>query len=151
MYGLRGAPRYLQEHFLEVIHGMFFSRLFSDSVLVVKNKLFVLVRNIPVTRHVIPKLQDIFVLKHLTWLDGTGVRATFVGSKIVRTDIGCEVFESSQYIMNMAAALDLIDAKNHEYAQAPEKPGTLVVSECVGRDTHAVFSSVVGMLFWLSF
>ena len=41
LYGLSGAPRFLQERFLEVMLGMVFSRLFSDCAVFVRDKLFV--------------------------------------------------------------------------------------------------------------
>ena len=41
LYGLSGAPRHLQEHFVGVVLGVVFSRLFSDCAVFVRDKLFV--------------------------------------------------------------------------------------------------------------
>ena len=51
------------------------------------------------------------------------------------------MFVSSACIIKMAEALDLTNAKTMNARGA----------EYVGRENHAVFRSVVGMLLWLSF
>ena len=50
------------------------------------------------------------------------------------------MFVSSAHIMKMAEALDLTNAKTMNARGA----------EYVGRENHAVFRSVVGLLLWLS-
>ena len=92
-----------------------FLRLLSDNSVCVQEKLFVLahVDELIVTgtfqsrAWFFSKLREIFVIKHVTWLDATSDSAMFVGKKVVLTDNGYEAFVSSDYIKNTAEVWDV--------------------------------------------
>ena len=94
LYGLRGAPRYWQEHLVSFVVALGFTRLLTDSaVFVLPGVMIVLVHvddllmiGLKASREwLLEKLKNEFALKHIFWLDKPGDEAVFVGKQVVKT------------------------------------------------------------------
>ena len=160
LYGLRGAPRYWQEHLCDFLSGIGFVRLLTDSaIFVIKGWLVILIHvddliaagSLKARRWLEEKLKETFTLKHANWLDKPGDRSIFVGKQLVKTEAGFSVSVPPGYVDKMEELAGLSGAKPSRVPVAKVVALTTDGAEYVGEAQHAVYRTLVGMLLWLSF
>jgi hypothetical protein len=164
LYGLRGAPKYWQDHLVGFLVKQGFDRLTSDSAVFVlrsgnQPKLIVvahvddlsIVGDLSDRLKLIEALKGEFTLKHCTHVEREGDEAVFVGKKLVKVKGGFAVRTVREYVEKLVKELGLGRAAAKP-AATPGGVSALLPNEAefLCAEEHSLFRRHVGQLLWLS-
>ncbi len=157
LYGLRGAPKFWQEHLVQFLEKNGFTRLECDSA-VFKNERLLVVAHVDDLAiggaredrdWLVSKLREEFELKHCENLENPGDTTMYLGKSVVKTERGFTIRTNAKYVQNILEDLSLEKGKSVTTPGVQPKmhPEEAEFLDAAG---HRNYRGLVGRLLWLS-